>query len=251
MALKGWLEPIIKAAEVETLVTGNHSVFAGIAEESGLVWQLYTDQLARSIQTRLDRLKTELEAALDKNQAEGSDNYGKNSTRSRDEPFVPTIVATSPSLAEIGVSEQQAVCHLTRLQELIWQPQSELSQQAEIQAMHQCYLAARPPLKGERATLAYRLRLLFLDGWNKWPRFFQMDELLAFQKQRLELGLRQDSDNPEIDLPYQWLDQLPETASGVVTWLKTRFRQMRGFKCAKAVAKISRLLVAMWRIEVI
>jgi hypothetical protein len=32
--------------------------------------------------------------------------------------------------------------------------------------MHDRYLVASPPGAGEKATTAYRLRLLFLDRWN-------------------------------------------------------------------------------------
>ena len=36
--------------------------------------------------------------------------------------------------------------------------------------MHRHYLEAAPPQEGEHQSLAYRLRLLFLDRWNLWHR---------------------------------------------------------------------------------
>jgi len=36
--------------------------------------------------------------------------------------------------------------------------------------MHRRYLEACPPREGEHQSLAYRLRLLFLDRWNLWHR---------------------------------------------------------------------------------
>ena len=72
------------------------------------------------------------------------------------------------SLAAIGVSPEQAVSDLERLEELIWSRQPD--EQAELEALHRRYLDADPPPKGERARVAYRLRLLFLGRWNSWSR---------------------------------------------------------------------------------
>jgi hypothetical protein len=40
----------------------------------------------------------------------------------------------------------------------------------ELETLHRRYLAACPPSQGEKAPTAYRLRLLYLDRWNLWPR---------------------------------------------------------------------------------
>jgi hypothetical protein len=72
------------------------------------------------------------------------------------------------SLAAIGVTPEQAQHDLKRLGELILSRQPKEAE--ELKEMHRRYLAAPPPQPGEKATVAYRLRLLFLDRWNLWPR---------------------------------------------------------------------------------
>ncbi|MBN1811767.1 MAG: hypothetical protein JXA14_08020, partial [Anaerolineae bacterium] len=49
-------------------------------------------------------------------------------------------------------------------------PRGGASPCRELGDVHRRYLGAAPPAKGETATLAYRLRLLYLDRWNLWPR---------------------------------------------------------------------------------
>jgi hypothetical protein len=44
------------------------------------------------------------------------------------------------------------------------------SEVTELETLHRRYLAACPPSQGEKASTAYRLRLLYLDRWNLWPR---------------------------------------------------------------------------------
>jgi hypothetical protein len=43
-------------------------------------------------------------------------------------------------------------------------------QHTEIQALYERYAQAAPPRKGKPANIAYRMRNLFLDRWNLWPR---------------------------------------------------------------------------------
>jgi len=43
-------------------------------------------------------------------------------------------------------------------------------QQAEVQALYERYAAALHSKKGQTASIAYRMRNLFLDRWNLWPR---------------------------------------------------------------------------------
>src|SRR5260370_2624243 len=65
------------------------------------------------------------------------------------------------SRTAIGVSSQQAADDLRRLGELVKSRQRE--QATELEAIHRRYLEASPPREGEHQSLAYRLRLLFLD----------------------------------------------------------------------------------------
>ena len=72
------------------------------------------------------------------------------------------------SLAAIGVSREQATADLTRLGQLVKSRQRE--QASELESLHRRYVEAAPPREGEHQSLAYRLRLLFLDRWNLWHR---------------------------------------------------------------------------------
>ena len=72
------------------------------------------------------------------------------------------------SLAAIGVAEEQAQADLARLTELIATRPVEGG--AELDRIQQRYKKAHPPQEGAKATVAYRLRLLFLDRANLWPR---------------------------------------------------------------------------------
>jgi hypothetical protein len=72
------------------------------------------------------------------------------------------------SLRALGVSSEQAAADLGRLGQLINSRHRE--QTSELEAMHRRYLQASPPPEGGHGSLAYRLRLLFLDRWNLWHR---------------------------------------------------------------------------------
>jgi hypothetical protein len=91
--------------------------------------------------------------------------------------------------------------------------------------MHQRYLKATPPRKGERASLAYRLRRLFLDrsklwsrltGYRKWNECHQDHERL-------------DGTNNACERAIGW-------------WVKERYRTMRGYKVPDNALRVSRLI---------
>jgi hypothetical protein len=68
----------------------------------------------------------------------------------------------------LSVTPAQALADLRRLDELIHSRHPE--QQAELERMYLRYAHAPSPQSGQTATLAYRLRNLFLDRWNLWLR---------------------------------------------------------------------------------
>src|SRR4249920_1293346 len=78
------------------------------------------------------------------------------------------------SVKAIGVSPEQAAADLRRLGELVKSRQRE--QATELETMHRRYLQAPPPQEGEHQSLAYRLRLLFLD---RLPPVVSLDALCA------------------------------------------------------------------------
>jgi len=125
------------------------------------------------------------------------------------------------SLAAIGVTPEQALKDLKRLGELILSRQPE--EEDELGEMHQRYLAAAPPGRGEKATVAYRLRLLFLDRWNLWRR------LTRYRIWKGAQGEMVDGTNNGCERAIGW-------------WIKERYRTMRGYKRRKSAVNLSRLL---------
>jgi len=125
------------------------------------------------------------------------------------------------SLKAIGVSPQQAAADLTRLGELVKSRQRE--QASELETMHRRYLQAVPPQEGAHQTLAYRLRLLFLDRWNLWHR------LTRYRKWKGPQGETLDGTNNACERAIGW-------------WIKERYRTMRGYKVPEHAVGVSRLL---------
>jgi hypothetical protein len=89
--------------------------------------------------------------------------------------------------------------------------------------MHYRYLAASPPGASEKATTAYRLRLLLLDRWNLWPR------LTNYRTWQGANGEILDGTNNGCERAIGW-------------WIKERYRTMRGYKRPKSAVNLSRLL---------
>jgi hypothetical protein len=125
------------------------------------------------------------------------------------------------SLKAIGVSPEQATADLTRLGELVKSRQRE--QASELEALHRRYLQAMPPHEGEHQSLAYRLRLLFLDRWNLWHR------LTRYRTWKGPQGETLDGTNNASERAIGW-------------WIKERYRTMRGYKVPENAVRVSRLL---------
>ena len=124
-------------------------------------------------------------------------------------------------LAAIGVAPEQAVADLERLAELIQTRRPE--DVNELEVMHLRYIAAAPPRAGAKATTAYRLRLLYLDRWNLWPR------LTRYRTWQGPNGETIDGTNNGSERAIGW-------------WIKERYRTMRGYKRVKSAVNVSRLL---------
>jgi hypothetical protein len=92
-----------------------------------------------------------------------------------------------------------------------------------LEQLHRRYVAAAPPKKGAVASLAYRLRLLYLDRWNLWSR------LTRYRKWKGESGETLDGTNNACERSIGW-------------WIKERYRTMRGYKVPGNAVRVSRLL---------
>src|SRR5712691_10271229 len=189
--LKDWIEPIATSVGATVLVTDDADGFKTVADEVGVQHQVCKAHVLRN--TEAITLRYQPLVARD---ADGS-------------------------LQAIGVSPQQAAADLTRLGELVKSRQRE--QAPELETMHRRYLHASPPQEGEHQSLAYRLRLLFLDRWNLWHR------LTRYRQWKGPQGETLDGTNNASERAIGW-------------WIKERYRTMRGYKVPEHAVRVSRLL---------
>ena len=122
-----------------------------------------------------------------------------------------------------GVDPEQAEADLKRLGELIVSRKPE--EVKEVEEMHQRYVKAAPPGKGERASLAYRLRRLFGDRSKLWSRLTSYRKWNESHNQEEHL----DGTNNACERAIGW-------------WIKERYRTMRGYKIPENAVCVSRLL---------
>ncbi len=189
--LEEWMEPIAEAVAAEILVTDDADAFKTVADNLGRERQVCKSHVKRNTESLIENLQS----------AVATDAHG--------------------SLAAIGVTPEQAQADLKRLGELIVSRQPE--EATELETMHRRYLAASPPRPGEKATTAYRLRLLFLDRWNLWPR------LTRYRVWQGPDGEALDGTNNGSERAIGW-------------WIKERYRTMRGYKRIKSAINVSCLL---------
>ena len=190
--LKNWLEPILEAVEADVLVTDDADGFKKVSDETGRSHQVCKSHVGRNT----DELVDELSAILATNQ--------------------------DHSLETIGVKLEQAVADLAKLREMIHTRIPE--EQTLLEAMYLRYAAARKPGKGKKQDVAYRMRNLFMDRWNLWPR------LTFYRTWQDEYGHRiLDGTNNHCERSIGW-------------WIKERYRSMRGYKREQSALNVSRLI---------
>lgn len=189
--LREWMEPIAEAVEAKILVTDDADALKSVADELDVEQQVCKGHVKRNTEALIATLHSEARLDVDR------------------------------SLTAIGVTPEQAVADLQRLGELIRtrQPQ-DVDQLAE---MHLRYVGAAPPSAGGKASVAYRLRLLFLDRWSLWSR------LTRYRTWQGPNGETIDGTNNGAERAIGW-------------WVKERYRTMRGYKRTKSAVNVSRLL---------
>jgi transposase-like protein len=190
-ALKAWIEPIVEQVGAQVLVSDDADGFKQVADETGLLHQVCKSHVVRNTEALIQEMRPQAQQDKD------------------------------GSLQAIGITSAQAVADLERLGELVKSRQPE--QGAELEAIHRRYLEAAPPRKQEQASLAYRLRLLFLDRWNLWPR------LTRYRKWKGPQDKQLDGTNNACERSIGW-------------WIKERYRSMRGYKVPANALRVSRLL---------
>jgi transposase-like protein len=189
--LEEWMGPIAEAVGAEILVTDDADALKRVADNLGREHQVCKGHVKRNTESLIENL----------------------------EPAVATD--GDGSLAAIGVTPEQAQADLKQLGELIITRKPE--DVDKLETMHYRYLAASPPDTGEKATTAYRLRLLFLDRWNLWSR------LTKYRTWQGPDGETLDGTNNGSERAIGW-------------WIKERYRTMRGYKRPQSAVNVSRLL---------
>lgn len=189
--LQEWLTPIAVAVEAKILVTDDADALKSVADEAGLEQQVCKGHVKRNTEALIEQLRGEIASAAD------------------------------DSLAESGVRPQQALADLERLEKLIQTRRPEDSD--ELASMHLRYTSAAPPQPEHKASVAYRLRLLFLDRWHLWS------PLTRYRTWEGPNGEIIDGTNNHSERAIGW-------------WVKERYRTMRGYKRVKSAVNVSRLL---------
>jgi len=190
--LKAWIEPIADQVGAETLVTDDADAFKEVADQCGLDHQICKSHVVRNTEELIANLSALIESGNDL------------------------------SLTDLHLEPAQALADLHRLGELIHERLPE--QQSELQTLYERYAAATPPKKNKTASVAYRMRNLFLDRWNLWPR-------LTFYR-----TWKDPHGNPILD----GTNNADERAIG--WWVKERYRTMRGYKREQSALNVSRLI---------
>jgi hypothetical protein len=184
--------PIAESVNAQVLVSDDADAFKNVADEQGLFQQVCKSHVVRNMEALIATLSQQLQSGAD------------------------------PSLAALGIDQKQALSDLQRLADLIHSRQPE--QQVELETLFLRYAQAPAPRPGQSACLAYRLRNLFLDRWNLWPRltFYR-----TWKKASGEAVL--DGTNNASERAIGW-------------WVKERYRTMRGYKREQSALNVSRLI---------
>jgi transposase-like protein len=190
-ALQEWLKPVAEAVGAQLLVSDDADSFKQVADRLNLEHQVCKGHVQRNTEALIEELGQKVRGDED------------------------------GSLAAIDLTPEEAMADLARLQTLIStrQPQDVET----LERMHLRYIEAEVPRAGEKASVAYRLRLLYLDRWNLWPR------LTRYRTWRGPHGERIDGTNNGCERSIGWR-------------IKERYRTMRGYKRAQSAVNVSRFL---------
>jgi hypothetical protein len=190
--LKDWLGPILDAVDADIVVSDDADAFKKVSDETGRSQQICKSHVSRNT----DALVAELSEMI----SAGQDH----------------------SLEAIHISPAQALADLAALQEMIHARRPE--DQPRLEGIYLRYANARKPGKGKKYEVAYRMRNLFMDRWNLWPRL----TFYRHWKDEYENEIL-DGTNNHCERAIGW-------------WIKERYRSMRGYKQGRSALGISRLI---------
>jgi hypothetical protein len=191
--LSEWMDPIAKRVGAQVLVSDDADALKTVADELAL-----SHHVCKS--------------------------HGKRTTQDLIQELCPKVaIDEDGSLKACGVDPQQAKADLVRLGERIVSRKPE--EVGQVQERYQRYLNARAPRKGERASLASRLRRLCGDRYKLWSRL---------------TGDRKWNERHQEQEHVDGTTTACERAIG--WWIKERSRSMRGYTIADNAVCVSRLL---------
>jgi transposase-like protein len=190
--LQAWLEPILDAVDADVVVSDDADALKQVSDQTGRSQQVCKSHVGRNT----DALVAELAGLI----RAGQDH----------------------SLDAIGILPEQALADLASLTELIHTRRPE--DQSRLEDIYLRYAQARKPGKGKKYDLAYRMRNLFMDRWNLWPR------LTFYRTWKDEYGNEiLDGTNNHCERAIGW-------------WIKERYRSMRSYKQEQSALGVSRLI---------
>ena len=165
-----WLAPCAESMGVEVLVTDGHDPYGVVASALGLEHQLCLAHVRKAVARQTRSLRKQ-----------AADTGSEQTHRQQVDDDVEQLRALVSELPEAGLDQ-------------LWR-------------MHQRYLGAAPPGKGESASIAYRMRLFTLDLIESWPK-------LGLAQARPELGM----------------DGTNNATERAIGKSKLRYKTMRGYK---------------------
>jgi transposase-like protein len=193
--LQAWVEDVAEAVQAEVLVTDDADGFKTAADANGLKHQVCKKHVLNNSEAWHDTMQPELAGDAD------------------------------GSLAEIGVTPEQALADNDELLRLMQERQPTPEAHAKLAEIHARYAQARSPKKlgQDKETVAYRMRLFSLDRWNLWQR------LTLYRTWHGPHDERLDGTNNATERAIGWR-------------VKERYRTMRGYKRQASVLNVSRLI---------
>ena len=190
--LQAWLEPILDAVDADVVVSDDADAFKQVSDQTGRSQQVCKSHVGKNTEA----LVAELSALI--------------------------LTGQDHSLETIQVTPEQALADLASLQEMIHS--RRLEDQLRLEEIYLRYAGARKPGKGKKHDVAYRMRNLFMDRWNHWPR------LTFYRNWKDEDGNEMiDGTNNHCERDIGW-------------WIKERYRSMRGYKQEQSALDIRRLI---------
>jgi transposase-like protein len=190
--LQAWLEPILDAVGAEVGVSDDADALKNVSDETGRAQQVCKSHVVRNTESLVEELSAIVRAGQDH------------------------------SLEAIQVTAEQALEDLASLKEMIHSRRPQ--DQQGLEKMYLRYANARKPGRGKKHEVAYRMRNLFMDRWNLWPR------LTFYRTWKDEYGNQiLDGTNNHCERAIGW-------------WIKERYRSMRGYKQGRTALGISRLI---------